>query len=203
MRFCTFCFGGESDMLELTMIKRVLFGAIMALVACDAVLAADGELRQRVSIDRPNPSVEEIDAALFPKGVADLKDECAQMEKVGLRCQTVIPKSSLDTIQITFPRGSAKLDEQAKIFLRSVGEALQRKAGVWKALIIEGHTDTTGGDPVNRRLSKSRADSVKSFLEDEFGLSNIGTLGRSSEYLRDADNPTSGVNRRVEFVPYW
>jgi OOP family OmpA-OmpF porin len=125
------------------------------------------------------------------------------MEKIGLRCQSVIPKSSLDTIQITFARGSAILTEEGKGFLRSVGTALQRKAGVWKSLAIEGHTDATGSDAVNRRLSQNRADSVKSFLQAEFGLSNIETMGRSSEKLRDTDNPSGGLNRRVEFVPNW
>ena len=37
----------------------------------------------------------------------------------------------------------------------------------------------------------------------EFGLTNIETLGRASEMLRDPENPTSGLNRRVEFVPNW
>jgi outer membrane protein OmpA-like peptidoglycan-associated protein len=120
-----------------------------------------------------------------------------------LRCQSVIPKSSLDTIQITFARGSALLTEEGKGFLRSVGAALQRKAGVWKSLVVEGHTDSTGSDSANRRLSQQRADSVKSFLQAEFGLSNIETAGRSSDRLRDTDNPSSGLNRRVEFVPNW
>ncbi len=181
----------------------LLIAAMVTSVACGAVLAADKEVRQTVSIDKPNPSVEEVDAALFPKNIVELKDECAQMEKAGLRCQSVIPKSSLDTIQITFARGSAMLNDEAKAFLRSVGTALQRKAGVWTSLAIEGHTDATGSEAANRRLSKSRADSAKSFLQAEFGLGNIETIGRSSDNLRDADHPTDGVNRRVEFVPFW
>jgi outer membrane protein OmpA-like peptidoglycan-associated protein len=115
----------------------------------------------------------------------------------------VIPKSSLDTIQVTFARGSAILTEEGKGFLRSVGAALQRKSGVWKSLVIEGHTDATGSEATNRRLSKSRADSVKSFLQAEFGLNNIETAGRSSDKLRDVENPSGGLNRRVEFVPNW
>jgi len=185
------------------MAKRVVIAAMMVFSACSAAFAADEELRQTVSINSPNPKVEEVDAALFPKGIAELKTECAQMEKIGLRCQSVIPKSSLDTIQITFARGSAMLNDEAKEFLRTVGAALKLKSGVWNSLAIEGHTDATGTDAVNRRLSKSRADSAKEFLEAEFGLSNIETLGRSSDNLRDADDPTSGLNRRVEFVPNW
>jgi outer membrane protein OmpA-like peptidoglycan-associated protein len=185
------------------MIKRLVVAAVFLSSACGGVFAADQEARQTVSINSPNPKVDEVEGALFPKEISALKDECAQMEKIGLRCQSVIPKSSLDTIQITFARGSAILTEEGKGFLRSVGAALQRKAGVWKSLAIEGHTDATGSDAVNRRLSQSRADSVKSFLQAEFGLSNIETMGRSSEKLRDTDNPSGGLNRRVEFVPNW
>jgi len=183
--------------------KRLIIAVLGVLTACGVAFAADEEARQTVSINSPNPKVEEIEGALFPKEVSALKDECAQMEKIGLRCQSVIPKSSLDTIQITFARGSALLTEEGKGFLRSVGAALQRKAGVWKSLVIEGHTDVTGSEAVNRRLSLARADSAKSFLQAEFGLNNIVTVGRSSEKLRDTDNPASALNRRVEFVPDW
>lgn len=185
------------------MIKRIIVSALVACSVCTGAFAEDKEARLTVSINSPNPKVEEIEVALFPTGVSALKDECAQMEKIGLRCQSVIPKSSLDTIQITFARGSAVLTQEGKEFLRTVGAALQRKAGVWKSMVIEGHTDATGSDATNRRLSKDRADAAKGFLVAEFGLSNIESMGRSSEYLRDADNPAGGLNRRVEFVPNW
>lgn len=185
------------------MIIRVIVGALVTCSVCTGAFAEDKEARLIVSLNSPNPKVEEIEVALFPREVSALKDECAQMEKIGLRCQSVIPKSSLDTIQITFARGSAVLTEEGKEFLRTVGAALQRKAGVWKSMVVEGHTDATGSEAVNRRLSKNRADSVKSFLEAEFGLSNIETMGRSSENLRDPDNPAGDLNRRVEFIPNW
>lgn len=185
------------------MIKRVIVTVLLASSLGGVASAADDEMRQTVSINSPNPKVEDVEGALFPKEIVALKDECAQMEKIGLRCQSVIPKSSLDTIQITFARGSAMLTEEGKGFLRSVGAALQRKAGVWKSLAIEGHTDATGSEALNRKLSKSRADSVKSFLQAEFGLSNLETAGLSSDKLRDTSDPSGAMNRRVEFVPNW
>lgn len=185
------------------MLKRCFLAIASILSLCGGAFAADDDTRQTVSINTPNPKVDEVENALFPKEIVVLKEECSQMEKIGLRCQGVIPKSSLDTIQVTFARGSALLTEEGKGFLRSVGAALQRKSGVWKSLVIEGHTDATGSDATNRRLSKSRADSVASFLQAEFGLGNIETVGRSSDKLRDTDNPAAGLNRRVEFVPNW
>ena len=182
--------------------KWVVLAALTTL-GTTATLAADLEYRQTVSINTPNPTIEQVDAALFPKGIADLKAECAQMEQIGLRCQSVISKSSMDTIQVTFARGSAVLTEEGKAFLRTLGAALKRKPDVWKSVAIEGHTDATGTDATNRKLSKSRADSVKSFLQAEFGLSKIETIGRSSDKLRDLDDPSSAMNRRVEFIPEW
>ena len=182
---------------------KVTVLAAVLLTAWAGAYAAEDAARQTVSINTPNPKAEDIEGALFPQEIVALKDECAQMEKIGLRCQSVIPKSSLDTIQITFSRGSAVLTDEGKSFLRSVGSALKRKAGVWSSLTIEGHTDITGTDATNRKLSQQRADSVKGFLQTEFGLSNIETVGRGSEKLRDNDNPESGLNRRVEFIPNW
>ena len=185
------------------MFKNLVFLAISLLSLTAPTFAADDAARQTVSINTPNPKVDEVENALFPKEIVALKEECTQMEKIGLRCQGVIPKSSLDTIQITFARGSAILTEEGKGFLRSVGAALQRKSGVWQSLVVEGHTDATGSESTNRRLSKARADSVASFLQAEFGLTNIEAVGRSSDKLRDTDNPSAGLNRRVEFVPNW
>jgi outer membrane protein OmpA-like peptidoglycan-associated protein len=158
---------------------------------------------KRTTITTATPTPVEVDAALFPQEIIKLKDECAQMEKIGLRCQGVIPKSSLDTVHVTFSVGSALLTGDAKSFLRTVGASLKRKEGIWQSLTVEGHTDITGGIDANSRLSKARAEAVKKFLADEFGLTNINTIGRADEQLRDINNPTSAVNRRVEFIPNW
>jgi len=52
-------------------------------------------------------------------------------------------------------------------------------------------------------LSKERADVVKDYLVKNFALQNIETIGRSSEQLKDAADPGSALNRRIEFVPEW
>jgi outer membrane protein OmpA-like peptidoglycan-associated protein len=174
-----------------------------ALVFCTGAFAADEDLRHTVSINDHTPTVQEVEEALFPKQMESQKEECGAIEKAGFRCQSVIPKSSLDSVQITFSRGSAKLTSEAKDFLRSVGEALQRRVSTWKSLVIEGHTDATGTDAINRKLSAQRADTVRQFLQAQYGLKNIEVEGRSSDRLKDPQNPTSELNRRVEFIPNW
>lgn len=174
-----------------------------ALVFCTGAFATDEGLRRTVSINDHTPTVQEVEEALFPKQMEVQKEECDALEKAGFRCQSVIPKSSLDSVLITFAHGSAKLTNDAKGFLRTVGQALQQRVSTWKALVIEGHTDATGTDAVNRRLSSQRADTVKQFLQTEYGLKNIEVAGRSSDRLKDPQNPASELNRRVEFIPSW
>lgn len=181
------------------------FLAVISSLALFAVSTSciGEELRNTVTINDPAPSVAQIEDALFPSELVALKTECAQLEAAGLRCQSVIPKSSLDSTQITFARGSATLTGEAKQFLRAVGAALKNRMSAWKSVAIEGHTDATGTDKTNRRLSEQRAESVKQYLQTEYGLKNIETLGRSSGMLKDPENPTNAINRRIEFVPNW
>lgn len=185
-------------------IRSRIFIAVSAvfLIASQAY-AEGGDLRRVTILDVPAPSTQQVDEALFPSDIATQKKECAQLEKAGLRCQSVIPKSSLDSVQVTFPRGSATLSDEAKVFLNSVGESLQRHSDEWKSLLIEGHADVTGNENNNKVLSKHRAEAVKTFLGANFGISNIETIGRGSEKLRDPENPAAEINRRIEFSPSW
>jgi OOP family OmpA-OmpF porin len=74
---------------------------------------------------------------------------------------------------------------------------------VWTSLRIEGHTDITGSPAVNEKLSKERADVVKAYLVKNYALKNIETVGRCQRATEGHGDPTSAVNRRIEFVPEW
>lgn len=182
-------------------IKHAVATAIIGMVSVAAL--ADGEMRTTVSVNDKSPSVETIEAALFPPQLEAQKTECAQLEKVGLRCQSALPKSSLDSVRITFSRGSAKLTPEAREFLDIVGKALQKRSDTWNALVIEGHTDATGSVDVNRKLSQDRAEAARNYLQTAYGLKNIDAVGRGSGNLRDEAHPTAESNRRIEFIPDW
>ena len=183
--------------------KLLMLSALTgALLASFQASAADVE-RKTVSINDKIPTPDQVAEALFPKEVQALKAECAAAEKAGMRCQSRIPKSSLDSVLVTFPRGSAALTGEAREFLDAVGKALQARESVWTSLRIEGHTDITGSPAVNEKLSKERADVVKAYLVKNYALKNIETVGRASEQPKDSNDPTAAVNRRIEFVPEW
>lgn len=185
-----------------TMKILALSAVLGALFAGGQGFAAEPE-RKTVSINDRVPTPEQVAEALFPKQIQDLKSECAQAEKAGMRCQSRIPKSSVDSVLVTFPRGSAALTGEAKEFLTAVGKALQSRESMWTSMRIEGHTDITGSRSLNERLSKERADVVKDYLVQNFALKNIETVGLASDRIKDSADPGSAVNRRIEFVPEW
>lgn len=72
-----------------------------------------------------------------------------------------------------------------------------------RTVTVEGHTDSTGTDAVNRDLSQRRADAVKNYLVTAgIAPERIESVGKSS-YMPIADNKTvtgRQQNRRVEII---
>jgi outer membrane protein OmpA-like peptidoglycan-associated protein len=68
--------------------------------------------------------------------------------------------------------------------------------------VIAGHTDAVGGDAFNQDLSERRADAIKRYLTDKYGVAaaSLVTVGYGKSKLKDPSAPTSPVNRRVQVV---
>ena len=102
---------------------------------------------------------------------------------------------------VLFDTGKFNLRTEAR-------EALAKLSGIVMAhpglnLEIEGHTDSTGGDELNQKLSEDRAGAVRNYLVQQ-GLPDSSVtsqgLGKS---MPVADNATSAgrqQNRRVEII---
>ena len=65
--------------------------------------------------------------------------------------------------RVLFHTGSAKIRQSSEPIVHDVAVALKEHPEV-DHIIIEGHTDSQGGDDVNLRLSTARAESVKKAL---------------------------------------
>ena len=69
-------------------------------------------------------------------------------------------------------------------------------------LEVDGHTDNTGTDAYNQKLSEERANSVASYLKGKgVPSSRITTVGKGESYPKYDNNTEDGRsgNRRVEF----
>jgi OOP family OmpA-OmpF porin len=129
-------------------------------------------------------------------GVIDANDQCPDTpkgERVGPQgCSCDV------TRQVQFALNSAELTAEGKATLDEVAENLTRLKFV--AGTVVGHTDSSGSDAYNQKLSERRAATVAKYLEGK-GIA-VGRLASSGagESQPIADNKTAegrAQNRRV------
>jgi outer membrane protein OmpA-like peptidoglycan-associated protein len=102
---------------------------------------------------------------------------------------------------VAFATGQSALNTEGKYVLAKLSGALLAFDEV--KLSIEGHTDSTGGDEANRKLSLARADSVKTFLADMGVPASIMTpqgFGPEKPMMPNDTPEGRAKNRRVEIV---
>ena len=100
-----------------------------------------------------------------------------------------------------FKTGSASLSETSAVHLQMVTGILKDHPGVY--ILIGGHTDNTGPDDLNMKLSKARADAVaNALIESGFPTDHIQTVGygSSSPIASNASAEGRGLNRRVNIL---
>lgn len=103
---------------------------------------------------------------------------------------------------VLFASDSSNLLPTAKDRLFQVAMALQTlRPG--QSVVVEGHTDSTGGDEYNKQLSLRRAESVRDFLISQ-GVppDRIRAMGHGEEKpITDNKSPEGRANnRRVEII---
>jgi OOP family OmpA-OmpF porin len=105
-------------------------------------------------------------------------------------------------IGLSFPTGQAVIQTEYYGLLQQVQQALSIFPD--DNIVIEGHTDSTGSDELNLRLSRERADSVAQYLIANLGMSQARV--KSVGYGKNrpiANNETSegrALNRRIDVV---
>ncbi len=140
-------------------------------------------------------------------GVNDHEDKCKHVfgapEYMGCPAVQSWEKKVLEevTMGVQFESGTDKLTVQSYSHLNKIVEIMTDNK--LYRLKISGYTDSSGNDEENLQLSQSRADQVKRFLVDIFGVDvkRLEAVGYG-EANPIADNATSmgrAKNRRVEF----
>jgi outer membrane protein OmpA-like peptidoglycan-associated protein len=164
---------------------------VTSILICTLVLVSVGSLwaetKQRVDLTEQKATSEDIIKALSPPRMRSLEP-------------------TLPTVfgNLQFAFSSAKILPESTQFLNALGTALQSPYLAHERFRIEGHTDNVGNDTVNMRLSARRAQSVKEYLTNYFGIDSerLTAVGRGkSEPIASNDTPAGQQkNRRVEIV---
>jgi OOP family OmpA-OmpF porin len=130
-------------------------------------------------------------------GVIDMDDACPNT-KAGFKVDdTGCPE--MKELELTYEFDSAKIDAASAPKVHAFGRFLRDNPG-YKIHVV-GHTDNSGEELYNLRLSEARAASVRTMLiEQGIDASRITTEGRG-EVEPKADNATAEgrrANRRIE-----
>jgi outer membrane protein OmpA-like peptidoglycan-associated protein len=109
------------------------------------------------------------------------------------------PKIDLD---IQFDYNSDKITTTSMPSVQALGKALSDANLKGSTFVVAGHTDAIGSDAYNQDLSERRADTIKRYLADKYGIngSDLVTVGYGKTKPKDPNAPMDPINRRVQVV---
>ena len=105
-------------------------------------------------------------------------------------------------LEINFDYNSADISAKSLPSVQALGRALTTNDLKGSTFVVAGHTDASGGDAYNQDLSERRADAIKRYLVDKYGINgtDLVTVGYGKSKLKDSSQPMAEVNRRVQVV---
>jgi outer membrane protein OmpA-like peptidoglycan-associated protein len=105
-------------------------------------------------------------------------------------------------LEVTFDYNSADVSAKSLPSVRALGRALTSPELKGATFVVAGHTDAAGSDAYNQDLSERRADSIKRYLVQNYGIpgTDLVTVGYGKSKLKDPSHPFAEVNRRVQVV---
>ena len=136
--------------------------------------------------DAPPPSAAATHQSAASTGVAHQFQAPSSQEKMSVAFPGLFATGSAEI--------TARIDEQ----VRFIAIAMQKKGGL--KLLISGHTDVSGSDVINNRLSLKRAEAVKWNLVRNHSIdsSRLRVTGEGSRKLANHGNPYGQENRRFQ-----
>ena len=105
-------------------------------------------------------------------------------------------------LEITFDYNSADISAKSLPSVQALGKALTNSDLKGSTFVVAGHTDAAGGEGYNQDLSERRADAIKRYLIDKYGINgtDLVTVGYGKSKLKDPNQPMAEANRRVQVV---
>ncbi|MEH2524026.1 MULTISPECIES: OmpA family protein [unclassified Bradyrhizobium] len=149
-------------------------------VADPAVAAAEGKFVQKI------------------RGRSTRSLSIAEREEIAA---IVKDKPKID-LEINFDYNSADISAKSMPSVQALGRALTNNDLKGSTFVVAGHTDAAGGEAYNQDLSERRADAIKRYLVDKYGINgtDLVTVGYGKSKLKDPSQPMAEVNRRVQVV---
>jgi outer membrane protein OmpA-like peptidoglycan-associated protein len=168
---------------------------------------ADMEEEIRTLDERLGGATEER-AALVQRLEAQalIKAQFEQVEKMFSRNEARVFREGdnviLRLVGLTFDSGKAEIKQQDFDLLAKIEKAIDMFPR--SELIIEGHTDSYGGDQSNQRLSQERAESVQQYMINAMRLPSYRLIatgyGETNPVANNETESGRARNRRIDIV---
>lgn len=191
----------EEELLNLFLAQRDAYKAALegntaltrglTLVTADDVqIATEVAKEDPASTDTPTTEVATGDTIQKTETVVTASDNAKLAN---------MPDDMKVDVRIEFAFDSAALEDAQKPKLQKLCNVM-RSADIQLFRII-GHTDASGSDDYNERLSRLRAEEVQRFFINDCGIAagRLEAVGLGERSLLEDTDPDSDQNRRVEF----
>ena len=200
---------------RLSGITAIALGAALSMtaglaIAGDNVISAD----QISKALQPKPMTrglsaggQQVDTAAQEKEakfVNSLRNRSTRSLSLGEReevAQLAANKPKID-LEIQFEYNSADISKGSVTAVQELGKALSDASLKGSTFVVAGHTDAIGGEAYNQDLSERRADTIKKYLTEKYGItgSDLVTVGYGKTKPKVANAPMDPANRRVQVV---
>ena len=105
-------------------------------------------------------------------------------------------------LEIQFDYNSADISKDSMSSVQELGKALSNASLKGSTFVVAGHTDAAGGETYNQDLSERRADTIRKYLTEKYGIAgaNLVAVGYGKTKPKDPNAPMDPSNRRVQVV---
>jgi outer membrane protein OmpA-like peptidoglycan-associated protein len=199
---------------RLSVLKAITLGAALSMTAGLAI-AGDNNVsaNQIINALQPKPLTRGLsagpqeDPAIKAKEAGflqTLRNRNTRSLSLGEREQIADIASNKPNIDldIQFDYNSADIRASSMPAVQELGKALSNVSLKGSTFVVAGHTDAIGGEAYNQDLSERRADTIKRYLTDKYGINgtDLVTVGYGKTKPKDPNAPMDPINRRVQVV---
>jgi len=148
--------------------------------------------------------VDPVAAAKQASFIDSLRNRKSRSLSLGEReeiAEIATTKPKID-LEIRFDYNSAEITKTSMPAVQELGKALSDTGLKGSTFVVAGHTDAVGSEAYNQDLSERRADTIKKYLSEKYGIAgaNLVTVGYGKSKPKDPNAPLDPVNRRVQVV---
>ena len=173
-------------------------------VSADQILGALKPKPATRGLSAGSPQVDTAAQAKETGFVNTLRNRKTRSLSLGERqeiAELAATKPKID-LEIQFDYNSADISKGSTTAVQELSKALSSPDLKGSTFVVAGHTDAIGGEVYNQELSERRADTIKKYLTEKYGIagSDLVTVGYGESKPKDANAPMDPANRRVQVV---